>query len=45
MVDLSNSNLLKNADVLLATNPMDQDVLRVGETGKRVPENRFGLSY
>ena len=42
MVDLSNSNLLKNADGFLATKPMDQDVLRVGETGKRVPENRFG---
>ena len=45
MVDLSNSNLLKNADGLLATKPMDQDVLWVGDTEKRVQENRFALSY
>ena len=35
----------KNADGLLATKPMDQDVQWVGETGKLVPENRFALSY
>ena len=45
MVDLSNSNLLKNADGLLTTKPMDQDVLWVGETSKRVLENQFALSY
>ena len=45
MVDLSNSNLLKNADGSLATKPMDQDIQWVEETGKRVPENQFALSY
>ena len=45
MVDLSNSNLLKNADGFLATKSIDQDVQWVGDTGKRVPENRFTLSY
>ena len=44
MVDLSNSNLLKNADGLLATKSMDQDVQWIGDTGKRVPEKRFALS-
>ena len=39
MVDLSNSNLLKNADGLLATKLMDQNVLWVGESGKCVLEN------
>ena len=39
MVDLSNSNLVKNADGLLATKPVDQDVQWVGDNGKCVPEN------
>ena len=44
IVDLSNSNLQKNADGLLATRPhRNQDILWVG--GKRVPENQFALSY
>ena len=45
IVVLSNSNLLKNADGLLATKPLDQDVQWVGDMGKRIPENRFALSY
>ena len=39
MVDLSNSNLVKNVDGLLATKPVDQDVQWVGDNGKCVPEN------
>ena len=39
MVDLSNSNPLKNADGLLATKPMDQDVQWVGDTRRGVSEN------
>ena len=44
IVDLSNSNLQKNADGLLATKPhINKDILWVG--GKRVPEDQFALSY
>ena len=44
IADLSNSNLQKNADGLLATRThRNQDILWVG--GKRVPEDQFDLSY
>ena len=45
VVDLSNSNLQKNADGLLASKPHNKDILWVGYGGKRVPENVFALSY
>ena len=44
IVDLSNSNLKKNAGCLLATEPyINKDILWVGR--KRVPEDKFALSY
>ena len=44
IVDLSNSNLQKNADGLLATKPhRNEDILLVG--GKRVPEDQSAFSY
>ena len=44
IVDLSNSNLQKNADGLLVTKPhRNEDILWVG--GKQVPEDQFALSY
>ena len=46
VVDLSDSNLQKNADELFATKPhKNEDILWIGESGKRVPENLFALSY
>lgn len=39
VVDLSNANMIKNADGLMSKKSVDQDVEWVGETGKRVPEN------
>ena len=42
--DLSNSNLVKNADRLLATRPINKNIEWVGESG-RVPENLYALSY
>ena len=46
VVDLSDSNLQKNADKLFATKPhKNEDILWIGESGKRVPENLFALSY
>ena len=44
VVDMSNSNLQKNADGLLATKPhRNEPILWVG--GKRVLEDQFALSY
>ena len=44
IVDMSSSNLQKNADVPLATKPhRNEDILWVG--GKRVPEDQFALSH
>ena len=44
IADLSNSNLQKNADGLLANKPhRNEDIFWVG--GKRVPEDQFALSY
>ena len=45
VVDLSNSNLVKNADGLLATRPISKNIEWVGESRQRVPENLYALSY
>ena len=45
VADLSYSNLQKNANGLLATKPHIKDILWIGDSGKRVPENLFALSY
>ena len=45
MVDLSNSNLVKNADRLLATRPINKNIEWVSESGQRVPEKLYALSY
>ena len=45
VVDMSNSNIIKNANGLLATRPANQNIKWVGKTRKRVPENRYSLSY
>ena len=43
IVDLSNSNLRKNADGLLAKRSHNKDLLWVG--GSRIPVDQFALSY
>ena len=45
VVDLSNSNLVKNADGLLATRPISKNIEWVGESRQRVPESLYALSY
>ena len=45
VVGLSNSNVQKNCDGLLASKPHNKNILWVGDGGKRVPENVFVLSY
>lgn len=40
VVDLSNANMIRNADgLIMSKKSIDQDVEWVGETGKPVPEN------
>ena len=43
--DLFNANLIKNADGFLSKRSVEEDVEWVGETGKRLPENCYKLSY
>ena len=45
VVGLSNSHLVKNADGLLATRPINKNIEWVGESGQRVHENLYALSY
>ena len=45
VVDLSNTNIIKNAERLLSKRSVEQNVEWVGETGKRAPENRYKLLY
>ena len=45
VADISNSNIIKNANGLLATRPANQNIEWAGKTRKRAPENRYSLSY
>ena len=45
VVDLSNANLVKNADGIPATRPTNKNIQWVGETGQRVSENLYVFSY
>ena len=40
IIDISNSNLIKNADGLLSTRSVDEEVEWIGKDKKRLPENR-----
>ena len=44
VIDLSNANIVKNSDGLLATRCVNPNNQWMGETGKHVPENRYALS-
>ena len=45
VVDLSNANIIKNADRLLSKRSVENDIEWMEEISKRVPENRYKLSY
>ena len=51
VVDLSNANLIKNIDGFMSNKSTNEDVEWGGgggggvETSKRVPENKFKMSY
>ena len=40
IIDISNSNLIKNADGLVSTRSVDEEVEWIGKDKKRLPENR-----
>ena len=45
MTESSNANLVKNADGLLSKRSADTDVEWIGPEKKRLPENRYKMSY
>ena len=45
VIDFSNANIIKNADGLLAKKTVQQDVEWVRKDKKRLPDNRYKMSY
>ena len=45
VVDLSNANIVKNADGLLAKRTVEQEVEWIGKDKKRLPDNHYKMSY
>ena len=45
VVDLSNANIVKNVDGLLAKRTVEQEVEWIGKHKKRLPDNRYKMSY
>ena len=43
--ELSNTNLVKNADRILAKMSVDDNIEWVGKEKKRLPDNRYKMSY
>ena len=43
--DLSNCNIIKNANVLLLSKNVDFDVEWVGKTKQRLPQNKYKMFY
>ena len=45
IIELSNANLKKNADGLLAKLPVDENIEWVGKDKKQLPDNCYKMSY
>ena len=45
IIEISNSDLVKNADGLLSKRNVDEEVEWIGEDKKRLPEGRYKMSY
>ena len=45
VIEWSNANLIKNADRLIAKKSVEQDIERKGADKKRLPDNRYEISY
>ena len=45
VVDLSNSNLIKNTDGLLPKRTVEHEDEWIRKEKKRVPDNRYNMSY
>ena len=45
VIELSNGNLVKNTDELIAKKSIEQDDEWIGADRKRLPNNRYKISY
>ena len=45
VVDLSNLNVIKNTNGLLAKRTVEHEVEWIGKDKKRLPDNRYKMSY
>ena len=45
VIELSNANLVKNADGLIAKKSVQQDVEWIGADKKKLPDNHCKMSY
>ena len=45
IIDISNANLVKNADGVLSKRNVNEKVERVGKDKKCLPDNRYKMSY
>ena len=45
IIDMSNVNLIKNADDLLSKKNVDVNVEWAGKSKKRLPQNKYKMSY
>ena len=45
VIELSNGNLMKNTDGLLPKMSVDDNIEWVGKEKKRLPDNRYKMSY
>ena len=45
IIDISNANLVNNANWLLSKRNVNEEVEWVGKDKKRLPDNRYKLSY
>ena len=45
ITEISNCNLLKNADGILHSKPADTEIEWVGKNKSRIPQNKFKVTY
>ena len=45
ITEISNTNLVKNADELLNNKPIDTEVEWIGKNKSQIPQNKFKVTY
>ena len=45
ITEISNTNLVKNADGLLNNKPIDTEVEWIGKNKSQIPQNKFKVTY